>query len=394
MTRITSLLLALALLATNTLSASEPVKLTPEEQQRWEQLAPGIPMTEALFEAMKAAVFDLPLTVEERIAAIARMSGVEPTDGRPRLSRRICIWDMLGREGPIFNAAMAQRERVLKFGIDLQMVPYTSETVIAEELKAGLCDAALMSGLRARQFNKYSGTIDAVGALPSQDHLKVILEAISHPSNAGKMVDENFVVLGIFPAGTAYVFVNDRSITTLAKAAGKRVAVLESDRIQSHMISSIGAIPVPSDFVTAPSRFNNGTIDILPAPLVAYRTLELYKGMSPDGGIVRVPLAQLTMQLIGRRDKFPNEIAQLVRESAMENYDLVMSFIREETRQVPDKWWIEVPPADHTEYETMMQSARVALREESYYDGEMLTLQRKVRCKFDPSRAECSMNVE
>ena len=394
MTRITSLLLALALLATNTLSASEPVKLTPEEQQRWEQLAPGIPMTEALFEAMTAAVFDLPLTVEERIAAIARMSGVEPTHGKPRLSRRICIWDMLGREGPIFNAAMAQRERVLKFGIDLQMVPYTSETVIAEELKAGLCDAALMSGLRARQFNKYSGTIDAVGALPSQDHLKVILEAISHPSNAGKMVDENFVVLGIFPAGTAYVFVNDRSITTLAKAAGKRVAVLESDRIQSHMISSIGAIPVPSDFVTAPSRFNNGTIDILPAPLVAYRTLELYKGMSPDGGIVRVPLAQLTMQLIGRRDKFPNEIAQLVRESAMENYDLVMSFIREETRQVPDKWWIDVPPADLTEYETMMQSARVALREESYYDGEMLTLQRKVRCKFDPSRAECSMNVE
>ena len=390
---ITLLLVATAFLGTITAHAAE-VPLDEEERQRWQELAPGVSLTDALFDAMKAAVFDLPLTVEERIAAIGRMSGIEPSDGQPRLSRRICIWDMLGREGPIFNAAMAQRKRLLEFGIDLDMVPYTSETVIAEELKSGQCDAALMSGLRARQFNKFSGSIDAVGALPTQDHLKVVLEAISHPSNAGKMVDDNFVVLGIFPAGTAYVFVNDRSITTLAKAAGKRVAVLESDRIQSHLISSIGAVPVPSDFVTAPSRFNNGTIDILPAPLVAYRSLELYKGMNPDGGIVRVPLAQLTMQLIGRRDKFPNEIAQLVRESAMENYELVMDFIREETRQVPDKWWIEVPPADHQEYETMMQQARVALRDEAYYDGAMLTLQRKVRCKFDPSRAECSMNVE
>lgn len=385
----------LALLATLPAHAEDAsVPMTAEQQARWNKLAPGIPLTAELFEAMKQAVFALPLTVDERIAAIARMSGVEPTDGKPRLSRRICIWDMLGREGPIYGAAMAQRERALKFGIDLQMVPYTNEGVIAEELKSGQCDAALMSGLRARQFNKFSGSIDAVGALPSQEHLRVLLEAISHPSSAGKMVDDNFVVLGIFPAGTAYVFVNDRSITTLAKAAGKRVAVLESDQMQSRMISSIGAIPVPSDFVTAPARFNNGTIDILPAPLVAYRTLELYKGMSPNGGIVRVPLAQLTMQLIGRRDKFPNEIAQLVRESSMENYDLVMSFIREETDQVPEKWWIEVPPADKHEYEVMMQSARVALREQDYYDASMLTLQRKIRCKFDAARAECSATVE
>ena len=208
------------------------------------------------------------------------------------------------------------------------------------------------------------------------------------------MVDENFVVLGIFPAGTAYVFVNDRRISTLAKAAGKRVAVLEHDSMQSRMISSIGAVPVPSDFVTAPARFNNGTIDILPAPLVANRTLELYKGMSPDGGIVKVPLAQLTMQLIGRRDKFPNEVAQLVRDAAMENYDMVMEFINTETGQVPDKWWIDVSAQDLHEYEVMMQSARVALREQGYYDPSMLNLQRKIRCKFDPARAECNTIVE
>lgn len=390
------LLLCLTLVAAGLTAnaADQTIPLTPEQRQRWEALAPGVPITPALFDAMKAAVFALPLTVDERIAAIGRMSGVEPEDGKPRLSRRICIWDMLGREGPIFATAMAQRERALKYGIDLQMVPYTSETVIAEELKAGQCDAALMSGLRARTFNKFTGTIDAIGALPSEKHLRVLLEAISHPSNAGKMVNDNFVVLGIFPAGSAYVFVNDRSISTLAKAAGKRVAVLETDDMQSRMVAGIGATPVPSDFVSAPAKFNNGTIDILPAPLVAYRTLELYKGMSPNGGIVRVPLMQLTMQLVGRKEKFPNEIAQLVRESAMENYDMVMDFIRKETGDIPEKWWIDVTAQDQHEYEVMMQSARIALKGQDYYDDAMLTLQRKIRCKFDSARAECNNTVE
>lgn len=374
----------------NAVLAADEIPLTDEQKQQWQSLAPGITLTPELFEAMKEAVFKLPLTVDERIAAIARMSGVEPQDGKPRLSRRICIWDMLGREGPIFATAMAQRERALKFGIDLEMVPYTNETVIAEELKAGQCDAALMSGLRARNFNKFTGTIDAIGALPTEKHLRVLLEAISHPSNAGKMVDDNFVVLGIFPAGSAYVFVNDRKISTLAKAAGKRVAVLENDDMQSRMIAGIGATPVPSDFVSAPSRFNNGSIDILPAPLVAYRTLELYKGMGNNGGIVKVPLMQLTMQLIGRKEKFPNEVAQLVRESAMENYDMVMEFIAKETGDIPEKWWINVSAQDEHEYDVMMQSARFTLKQQGYYDEAMLNLQRKIRCKFDPARAECN----
>ena len=176
MKKIVTLLAIVASLIFAVTSHAKSIQLTPEEQARWEKLAPGVELTPELFEAMKRGVFSLELTVEERLAAIGRLSGIEATDGKPRLSRRICVWDMLGREGPIYGAAMEQRKRALEFGIDLQMVPYTNENVIAEELKAGQCDAALMSGLRARQFNKYSGSIDAVGALPTQEHLRTLLE--------------------------------------------------------------------------------------------------------------------------------------------------------------------------------------------------------------------------
>ena len=183
---------------------------------------------------------------------------------------------------------------------------------------------------------------------------------------------------------------NDRTISSLAKAAGRKVAVLDYDETQAEMVAAIGATPVSTDIVSAPNKFNNGQIDILPAPLVAYEVLELYKGMSPDGGIVDYPLTQLTMQLIGRLDKFPNEVAQLIREASFEAYPQVVDRIAQETRRVPDKWMITIPEKDKQEYEVMMQDARDALRERNYYSADMLTLQSKIRCKFNPARSECS----
>lgn len=337
-------------------------------------------------EQLRAAAYDTSLSRDQRIAAIRQL--YDYPEGE-MIKRNICIWDIAGRSGPIYAAAQDQRGQIMQYGVDVEMIPYTNETVVAEDLKSGRCDAALMTGLRARLFHRYSGTLDAVGAVPDDEHMHVLLQAVNSPRNADKMVSGEYVVLGIAPAGAAYVFVNDRSISSLAKAAGKKVAVLDYDKVQAEMVSQVGATPILSDIVSAPNKFNNGVVDVLPAPLVAYEVLELYKGMTPNGGIVRFPLAQMTMQVIGRTDKFPNELAQLVREVFLENYDLIMTRLGEETDKVPAHWWIDIPQRDQREYEIMMQQARLHLRDREYYDPDMLTLQRKVRCKFDASRSEC-----
>jgi hypothetical protein len=113
--------------------------------------------------------------------------------------------------------------------------------------------------------------------------------------------------------------------------------------------------------------------------------------MSPDGGVVDYPLTQLSMQLIGRLDKFPNEVAQLIREASFEAYPQVLKRIEQETSRVPERWMIKIPDKDKQEYEVMMQDARDALRAQQYYNADMLGLQRKIRCKFDPTRSECSI---
>ena len=372
-------------------SSLSAATLTQAQKQQLQALLPGVTLNDSTIEQLEDVFYTREMPVRSRLKAISQMVGLDQMPAGSTLKRTICIWDIGGRNGPVFNAAMEQRALAVEYGINLEMVPYTNETVMVDEFKAGRCDAALMSGLRARQFNLYSGSVDAIGAVPSQKHMNTLLQVLAHPRQAGHMVQGDYVVMGIYPAGAAHIFVNDKSISSLAKAAGKRVAVLDYDETQAEMVAAIGATPVSTDIVTAPNKFNNGQIDILPAPLVAYEILELYKGMSPDGGVVDYPLTQLSMQLIGRLDKFPNEVAQLIREASFEAYPQVLKRIEQETKRVPERWMIKIPDKDKREYEVMMQDARDALRAQKYYNADMLSLQRKIRCKFDPTRSECSI---
>ena len=331
------------------------------------------------------------LAIEQRVEAIKKLY---PDQWAQQPKRRICIWDIGGRSGPIFAAAQDQKTELMSLGIEVDMEAYTSESVMAAELKSGRCDAAFMTGMKARTFNKFSGTIDSVGALPTLKHMKLLLKALSNPKAADKFENDRYTVLGIAPAGAAYIFVNDKKIDSLTKAAGKRIAVLDYDMTQAKMVLKLGATPVPSSLVGAPNKFNNGAVDVLPAPLVAYQFMELYRGMEPDGGIIDYPFSQASMQMIGLTEKFPTEVAQLVREGFYKKFDRIISQLEAQTGEIPKHWWIKIPAQEKQDYEVMMQQARIELRDADYYDKEMLTIQRKVRCKLDMSRFECPNPVE
>lgn len=343
--------------------------------------------------ALQRQAMNPKLSSQQRIAAIKQLYPQEMLSAKDD-KRRICIWDIAGRSGPIFAAAQDQKTELLTLGINVEMEAYTSESILAEELKAGRCDAALMTGMKARTFNKFSGTIDSVGALPSLKHMKVLLKALTNPKMSHKFENDHYIVLGVAPAGAAYIFVNDRRIDSLTKAAGKRIAVLDYDTTQAKMVLKLGATPVPSSLVGAPNKFNNGAVDVLPAPLVAYQFMELYRGMKPDGGIIDYPFSQASMQMIGRVDRFPREVAQIIREGFYEGFDRVMKQLNVQTGNIPEHWWIQIPDKEKQDYEVMMQQARIELREADYYDGSMLRIQRKVRCKLEPTRFECPNPLE
>lgn len=339
---------------------------------------------------LRATAMNKALSVNERMEAIKQLYPEMVADS----DRKLCVWDIAGKNGPIYNEAMDQVATLIEWGISVHVEAYTSEAVLAEDFKAGQCDAALFTGLRSRLFNKYMGTLDAIGAVPSEKHMKLLMHAITNPKNADRMIEGQYVVMGYAPMGAAYIFVNDRKISTLAKAAGKKVAVLDYDLVQAEMVQQIGANPVPTSLVSAGAKFNNRVVDVLASPLVAYNVMELYKGIGTTGGIVDYPFSQITLQMVGNVNKFPSEVAQLIREEFVKRFDHIGGVVKAQIGEVPDSVWIDIPPADMQEYQVLMQEARIQLREKGYYDKDMLTLQRKVRCKFDPANFECANPVE
>jgi hypothetical protein len=305
------------------------------------------------------------------------------------------VFDIVGAHGDLFNAMKDFRIESMKWGIDLELRPYTNEKIAAEDFKAGQCDAVTMTGLRARGFNGFSGTIDSVGGVPDTAHLRLLLQALADPKSAAKLKNGNYEVAGIAPLGAAYIFTNDRTVNSLTKASGKRVAVLDYDSSQAKMVAQVGASPVPSDITNFSGKFNNGSVDIIGAPLAAYKPLELWKGLEPNGGI-NYPFIELTIQFLVRADRFgtvPN-YTQKSREYFFQNFDKILAALDKAALEVPKKYFIEIPPPDKVKYEALMRESRLQLRADGYYNADMLTLMRKVRCKIDSSRGECTDKLE
>lgn len=58
------------------------------------------------------------------------------------------------------------------WGVDLELKAFVDERIASEDFKAGQCDAALLTGIRARAFNPFAGSVDAIGGLPDYDALR------------------------------------------------------------------------------------------------------------------------------------------------------------------------------------------------------------------------------
>ncbi len=345
----------------------------------------------------------------------------------------LCIFSPEGAKGRAYDFAMSQVKELPKYtqiaknmGIDLKVTMtgpmdmhidmgsvklkrsastdvkfrvYTNEKIASEDFKTNQCDGVAMSTLRGKEYNHFVGSLDAIGAVPTFKHMTAAIQLLAKPEAAKLMVNQDYEVVSILPVGPAYIMVNDRKINTLAKAAGKRIAVLDYDKTQEKMVQQIGAQPVSVDLTTISGKFNNGQVDIIAGPPVIFKPFELYKGMTaPDGtikgAIVRFPVVQLTGIVMMHRGKFPDGVGQLVRAFSAINIPAIYPFINEFETEIDPKYWMEVPAADKPGYTKLMRESRISLTKEGYYDKTMMGFLKRVRCQIDPTNYECSLNDE
>ncbi|MCG8613137.1 MAG: DUF6091 family protein [Pseudomonadales bacterium] len=340
---------------------------------------------------------EFPVPQSRRWASAAALTLSAAVFSAPSLaaeSRSFCIFDPLGASGPVFNQMKAMKVQALSWGFSLDLQPYTDEAVAANDFRANQCDAVLLTDIRARDFNKFTATLVALGAIPSDDELKMLLGSISQPKAGKLMRSGDYEIAGIMPAGGVYVFTRDKAIHNVETIQGKKIATFDYDPAAMTMVQHVGASAVPATPSSFAGKFNNGSVDVAYAPAIAYKPLEMYKGVEPHGGVYSYKFAQMTFQMVINHTKFDTEFGQHAREYFFSKFDESLEAVKVAEADIPNEYWIHPSKKDAAGFDNTLKGVRVALREQGIYDPKALNLMLKVRCKTDPTRAECTSKTE
>jgi hypothetical protein len=337
------------------------------------------------------------------LGGVALSSHAAP-DGRIEGAKLICVFDPVG-SGDTRRAMQDYALAMLKKGYQLQIKAYTDERVATEDFRTGQCDGVVATGLRTRAYLPTPAALDSVGASTivrdgkldlksSYEVVRQFISVLSSPKAQDLVTSGAYELAGIFPLGAVYPFVNDRLIDTIEKAQGKRIAAFDHDKAQSQLIQRAGAKPVAADITNFASMFNNGLVDVVMAPAMAYKPLELFRGIGSKGGVARFPVVILTGQAVIRTANFPKGFGQDSREYFVSQFEMAMSIVNKGDKEIPEKLWIDSTPRDNERYVLLMRQGRVIMGEKGFYDKKGLKLLKRIRCSLHAEASECTENTE
>ena len=322
-------------------------------------------------------------------------------------AQKFCVFDFLGASGDMFNLAKDYAVAMQRHGVDFELKGFTNEGLAAEEFRKGNCDALVATAFRTRQFNSVAASIDSLGSTTilregkvdmagTYEVLRKLIQTYAAPSPqvTKLMTQGDYEVGGIAPAGAAYPFLNDRRLSSVDALAGKRIAAFDYDKAQAAMIQRIHAIPVSADISNFHLKFNSGQLDMMAAPTMAYKPLELQKGMGSKGGVARFPILIVSYQMIFNRTKFPEGFGEKSREFWMSQFDRVLQIIRTADSTIPPLAWIDIEPEDAVKYTLMLRESRVQLAQQGLYDKRGLKVIKRVRCHVNAADSECATKSE
>jgi Family of unknown function (DUF6091) len=322
-------------------------------------------------------------------------------------AQRLCVYDPLGANGYLANMMKDYAIAMQRNNVFFEIKTYTNETLAVEDFRVGQCDAFWSTAFRSRQFNSITAAIDSLGATSiirngrvdtnsSYEVLRKLIQTFStrSPKVQQLVVRGDYEVGGIMPLGIAYPIVNDRSIDSIEKIAGKRIAAFDYDKAQAMMIKKYGGQPVSSDTTNFHTKFNNGIIDLIAAPTIAYKPLELAKGIGTKGAIVRFPIMLLTFQMIMNRTKFPEDFGAISREYWATQIDRALQLVRLTDSDIPLATWNDLDADKSVQYTLLMRETRIEIAKAGYYDKRGLRIIKRVRCKVNAADAECSTKSE
>lgn len=312
--------------------------------------------------------------------------------------QEICVFDLLGKAGESYKMMEEWALAAKTWNTDVQLIAYQNEELADKDFKNGKCDAAYITTMRARQYNKFAGSIDALGGVPTNaialKAITFVLDKRNVKRLKTKIDNEEIEIGGIGQIGPAYIFVNDRTINTIEKGKGKKFAVLAYDKAQIAMVERVGAIPVPSDISNFIKKFNTGEVPMVGAPAYAFKPLEMEKGLGSKGALINFPVLNVTADLVFRSQKFPATFGNDSRTWFIKQLPRQFSMVKRLEEGIPAKYRLNLSKADTEKYQKLLRDGRIDLTRQGIYDPTMMSVLKRARCTVDRTNFECSLAGE
>lgn len=308
----------------------------------------------------------------------------------------VCVYDPSGESGPAFAIAKDYKTSASMWGTTINLRAFTNEEQAKGYLKdpaTDTCHAAVLTGVTARQVVRYSGSIEALGGVPTYALLqKAIARVISDPAQRARMKEGDFETVGIFPAGEVYLLASgklvpkdgagQRKVPTVKGLKGRRIATIKSDQAALTMVKRVEAVPVDSTIADFAKKFINGQADACYAPASAVGPLGLTAPLKAGGGVIHYAMSPLTFQILIRTSAgFPEDFKTRTLQWAAANFDAIrrQKLVPAENTLAP--YWVELPEADRLEYDALFRSVRKELSQGAspVYDPAMVALIEEVR---------------
>jgi len=305
--------------------------------------------------------------------------------------KTVCTWDPVGQNGPVIAFFSDLTPIAQTWGLDLSFIAYEDENLVASDLKEGKCDIGIVTAILSRDFVQFAGTLDAIGGITSERKLHKTLAAITSPKAVELMSDGDYEVVASLPVGSMFAFVNDKKIKGINDFKGKTLAVLNGD-IQTRMFAELsGAVPIKVTLSNFSEHFNNGGLDIVLMPALAYNTFELYKGLGERWGILDIRLFYGMLQAISIKSEFSEDFGTKMRHYIVNRMNNISTLINNAEKQIPKKYWIRTDQSTKDELEDFYKNIRLTLKVTDRFDARALSLLWKIRCHTSPHREECIM---
>jgi len=310
----------------------------------------------------------------------------------------ICVFDLLGKAGESYKM-MEEWALVAKtWNTEIQLAAYQSEELADKDFQSGKCDAVYMTTMRARQYNQFAGSIDALGGVPNNAIALKAITFVLDKRNLKRLKTtvngEEIEIGGIGQIGPAYIFVNDRSINSIEKGHGKKFAVFSYDKAQIAMVERVGAIAVPSDVSNFVKKFNNGEVSMVGAPAYAFKPLEIEKGLGTKGALINFPVLNVTANLVFKSQKFPASFGDHSRAWFIKQLPRQFNMVKRLEESIPAKYRLNLSKVDTEKYQKLLREGRIDLTKQGVYDPTMMSVLKRARCTVDRTNFECSLAGE